>query len=432
MRTQILGHGKHPELRERDKRVAGLYVVKINFPAHAHERRFAQMPDLLPRVAGALNDADQKIARLGRGAEMHLRREHAEDRARPGKAALPVGDHLALVDHRHIVPRGEIELFRRGGDVGIPLAAVLFLAGRERARNAEIKQPLLRFKRQQTERSKIYARFGFAQPLKPGVGLAGIRPAGMENKMALHGARFRVLVLRVECHEQLQARADRARDIKDRIEIGERVLQKLLHGKGALFEKPIHVRLRLRGSKRSNVARTDRKQHRGIARGELPGERRSCVRAEPWRGGHEPAERCAERLGAGAGLQMEKVLDIADALSRPQPLGKSDRRDLAEDRFMVARRERRFTAFRQRGGIPCAFQKLRRCIERRIIRYAFRIFGRRRAQRAEALALLGAADIVRAPGTHAAAVSIKTLRLRQERGDQLLRPAAAFERARRP
>ena len=190
---------------------------------------------------------------------MHLRREHAEDRARPGKAALPVGDHLALVDHRHIVPRGEIELFRRGGDVGIPLAAVLFLAGRERTRNAEIEQPLLRFEREQTERSKIYARFGFAQPLKPGVGLAGVRPAGMENKMALHGARFRVLVLRVERHEQLQARADRARDIKDRIEIGERVLQKLLHGKGALFEKPVHVRLRLRGGKRSNVPRADRK-----------------------------------------------------------------------------------------------------------------------------------------------------------------------------
>ena len=242
--------------------------------------------------------------------------------------------------------------------MGVPLAAVLFLAGRERARNAEIKQPLLRFKRQQTERSKIYARFGFAQPLKPGVGLAGVRPAGMENKMALHGARFRVLVLRVERHEQLQARADRARDIKDRIEIGERVLQKLLHRKSALFEKPFHVRLRLRGSKRSNVARTDRKPHRGIARGELPGERRSCVRAEPWRGGHEPAERCAERLFPAAILQMQKVLDIADALSWPQPLGKRDRRDLAEDRFMVARRKSRFPALRQRGGVPGVLQKL--------------------------------------------------------------------------
>ena len=316
------------------------------------------MPDLLPCVAGALNDADEKIARLGRGAEMHLRREHAEDRARPGKAALPVGDHLALVDHRHVVPRGEIELFRRGRDVGIPLAAVLLLAGRERARNAKIKQPLLRFKREQTERGEIYARFGFAQPLKPGVGLAGVRPAGMENEVTLHGARFRVLVLRVERHEQLQARTDRARDIKDRIEIGERVLQKLLHGKGALFEKPVHVRLRLRGGKRSNVPRADRKQHRGIARRELPGERRSCVRAKPQRGGHEPAERCAERLFPAAILQMQKVLDIADALSRPQPLGKRDRRDLAEDRFMVARRKSRFLALRQRGGVPGVLQKL--------------------------------------------------------------------------
>ena len=136
------------------------------------------------------------------------------------------------------------------------------------------------------------------------------------------------------------------------------MLQKLLHGKGALFEKPIHVRLRLRGGKRSNVPRADRKQHRDIARRELSGERRSCIRAEPRRGGHKPAERCAERLGAGAGLQMEKVLDIADALSRPQPLGKSDCRDLAEDRFMVARRKSRFPALRQRGGVPGVLQKL--------------------------------------------------------------------------
>ena len=55
---------------------------------------------------------------------------------------------------------------------------------------------------------------------------------------------------------------------------------------------------------------------------------------------------------------MQKVLDIADALSRPQPLGKSDRRDLAEDRFMVARGEGRFLILRQRGGVPGVLQKL--------------------------------------------------------------------------
>ena len=363
---------------------------------------------------------------------MHLRRENTENRARPCKAAFPVGDHLALIDHCHVVPRGEIELFRRGGNVGIPLAAILLLAGRERARNAEIKQPLLRFKRKQAERGKIYARPGFAQPLKPGVRLAGVRPTDVKDKAAMHGARLRVLVLWIERNEQLQARPDRARDIKDRIEVGERMQQKLLHRKGSLFKKSFHVCLRLRGGKRCNVPRADRKQHRGIARRELSGERRNCIRAEPRRGGHKPAERRAERFPAAAGLEMQKMLDIADALPRPEPLGKSDGRDLAEDRLMVARGKRRFLTVGKRGGIPCALQKLRRCVERRVIRYAFHILGRRRAQRAEALALLGAADIVRAPGAHAAAVSIKTLRLRQERGDQLLRPAAAFERARCP
>ena len=208
--------------------------------------------------------------------------------------------------------------------------------------------------------------------------------------------------------------------------------QKLLHRKGSLFKKSFHVCLRLRGGKRCNVPRADRKQHRGIARGELPGERRGCIRAEPRRGGHEPAERRAERFGAAAGLEMQKMLDIADALPRPEPLGKSDGRDLAEDRLMVARGKRRFLTVGKRGGIPCALQKLCRRGKRRAVRHAFRILRGCRAKRAEALALLGAADIVRAPGAHAAAVSIKTLRLRQERGDQLLRPAAAFERARCP
>ena len=390
------------------------------------------MANLLPRVAGALNDADEKIARLGRGAEMHLRRENTENRARPCKAAFPVGDHLALIDHCHVVPRGEIELFRRGGDVGIPLAAVLFLAGRERARNAEIKQPLLRFEREQAERGKIYARPGFAQPLKPGVRLAGVRPADVKDKAAMHGARLRVLVLRIERNEQLQARSDRARDIKDRIEVGERMQQKLLHRKGSLFKKSFHVCLRLRGGKGGNIPRADRKQGRGIARGELPGERRGRIRAEPRRSGHEPAERRAERFGAAAGLEMQKMLDIADALPRPQPLGKSDGRDLAEDRLMVARGKRRRLTFGKRGGIPRALQKLRRRSKRRAVRHAFRIRRGCRAQRAEALALLGAPDIVRVPCSHAAAVAVEALRLWQERGDQLLRPAAAFERARCP
>ena len=129
---------------------------------------------------------------------------------------------------------------------------------------------------------------------------------------------------------------------------------------------------------------------------------------------------------------MQKMLDIADALPRPQPLGKSDGRDLAEDRLMVARGKRRRLTFGKRGGIPRALQKLRRRSKRRAVRHAFRIRRICRAQRAEALALLGAPDIVRVPCSHAAAVAVEALRLWQERGDQLLRPAAAFERARCP
>lgn len=129
------------------------------------------------------------------------------------------------------------------------------------------------------------------------------------------------------------------------------MLQKLLHGKGTLFEKPVHVRLRLRGGKRGNVPRADRKQHRGIARRELSGERRSCIRAEPRRGGNKPAERCTERFRAAALFQMQKVLNIADALPWAQPLGKADRRNLAEERLVVARSERCLPALRQRGGV---------------------------------------------------------------------------------
>ena len=210
------------------------------------------------------------------------------------------------------------------------------------------------------------------------------------------------------------------------------MLQKLLYGEGTFFEKSFNVCLRLRGSEGGEILRADREKRRGIPRRELPGERGRGVRAEPRRGGHEPAERCAERLGTAAIFQMQKVFNVADALPRPQPLGKADCRDLAEDRLVVARGKCRFPALRQRCGIPGILQKLRRCGERNVGRYVLNVFRGRRAQRAEALALLGAPDIVHIPGVHAAAVPVKPLRLRQKRGDQLVRPATALERARRP
>ena len=106
----------------------------------------------LVAVAAALDQTNQQILRFGCGAQMDLRRQYAQNGAGPGVTPLPVRDHLTLVDDRCLKTALQIQLFRRGGHVGILLPAVFLLAGGKAAIHAGVEQRLLSLQGQKPER----------------------------------------------------------------------------------------------------------------------------------------------------------------------------------------------------------------------------------------------------------------------------------------
>ena len=196
---------------------------------------------------------------------MHLGREHAEDGARPGVAALRVGYHLALVDDRHVVAPLQRELFRRRGHVRVVLAYVLLLARGQRAVHAVVEQRLLRLQRQQAQRRQIYAGSGADEALEAGVGLAGVRAAYVQYEVAAHGARLRVLVLGVQRYQQREAGAYRLWHVPDRPHRAEAVGEEHLVREALGIQEGVHVRLRLlRAKLRQHLSRYG-VQHGGVA-----------------------------------------------------------------------------------------------------------------------------------------------------------------------
>ena len=137
--------------------------------------------------------------------------------------------HLALVNHGDVVPRGHIELFRRRGDVGIRGASVLLLAGRKAALHARVKKGLLSLEGEETQRCEIYARFGADKPLKPRIGLPGVRAAEVDDKAAAHSSGGGVFVLRIQRDEERKARPYRAGNEPYRIYAVYRAGEKLIY-----------------------------------------------------------------------------------------------------------------------------------------------------------------------------------------------------------
>ena len=97
----------------------------------------------------------------------------------------------------------QVQLFCRGGHVGVALLPVFLLAGGQRAGNAGIQQQLLCLQRQQPQRRQIYAGARGLQRLKAGIGLAGVGAADVQDKVPLHGPCLGIFVLGVERHQQL-------------------------------------------------------------------------------------------------------------------------------------------------------------------------------------------------------------------------------------
>ena len=170
----------------------------------------------LHTVPTALNEADEQLLGLRGGAQVHLGGEHPQNRPGPGVPPLGVGDHLALVDHRRLIAALEIQLFCRGGQVGVPLTEVLLLASGQRAVHPRVQQGLLGLQGQKAQGGQIDSGFRPDQPLEPSVGLAGVGAPQVENEPAVHGPCLGVFVLGVEGDEQGQAGADGLGDVPHR------------------------------------------------------------------------------------------------------------------------------------------------------------------------------------------------------------------------
>ena len=103
-RLQLRGHGVHPGLGEDDQRVPRLHRVrKPESGRFDLQRRHPLMPHHRQFVPAFADDPGQQLLRVRRGAGVDLLRAEPEDRRGPGAAPVPVRDHLALVDHRHVV-----------------------------------------------------------------------------------------------------------------------------------------------------------------------------------------------------------------------------------------------------------------------------------------------------------------------------------------
>ena len=303
--------------------------------------------------------------RLRRGAEMHFLGKHAQNGPRPRIAPLPVADHLALVDDCHVEMPLHIQLFRRSRHMGIPVPHILLLAGGEAAIHAVIQQRLLRLQRQQTKGRKVYASVRPNEPLKARIGLARVRPADVHHEMPLQGAGLRVFVLGVQGHQQFQTAADGPRHIEHRIEVVQRMVQKLLHREFLHAQQLSGLRLRLGQGKILQRPICRSQQGRGIV------FLQSCLRF--LRRSAQPEPRRSETLQLGRRgraalalmlLQREEMPQIAGGLPVPQTLLRVMAHH-SQNAVMIVPRQHLRVGIRVRRDRPALPQERERRMEHR-------------------------------------------------------------------
>ena len=311
-------------------------------------------------VAAAFDEADEKIFGLRRGAEVHLRRQHAENRPGPRVTPLPVCDHLAFVDNGRVIARPEVQLLCRGGDMGIPFAPVLLLAGGQAAINARVQQRLLRFQRQQAERREIHAGRHAFEPLEARIGLSRIRAAEVQDKVPLHGTRLRVLILRVQRQQQLQAGTDRLRHIPNRPDRAQPVAQQQLGREALRVQQTLRLRLRLRVGEIPQRLLRRRAEHIGIALQNVlrqPG-RRVFRQIEPR--AQKAAENFRQPFAVAALLQRKELVEPAGGLRFPNATDPAPAAQPVQYGAVVALRQLPRGAGIPLRAVPAAGEQFRR------------------------------------------------------------------------
>ena len=172
--AQVLGHAEHPHLGKGDQGIPRLDAGVVHGVVHADQGGLALVEDDLIGIPAAFDQPQQQVLGLRGGAQVDLRGQDPQDGPGPSVTPLAVGDHLALVDDRHVVGGFQLQFFRCGGHMGVLLPAVLLLAGGQAAVDPCVQQNLLGLQGQQAQGGQIHAGGGLLEPLKASVGLAGV------------------------------------------------------------------------------------------------------------------------------------------------------------------------------------------------------------------------------------------------------------------
>ena len=145
----------------------------------------------LPGVAAFLDQRGNQCLGLRRHADVDGLRRDAEHGLGPGPAAVPVGDHLALVDDGDVVEPLFRHHFDRRGHVHRAGDQPFLLAGDHAARDAVAVHALGLLHRQQAQRREVDPGFGLFTVGDRLVGLAGVGRPDVEHEVPLDAARHR-------------------------------------------------------------------------------------------------------------------------------------------------------------------------------------------------------------------------------------------------
>ena len=319
--TQVLGHTEHPHLGEGNQRVPRLDPLIVHGALHAHQGGLSPVDLHLVTVPAALNEADEQLFGLRGGAEVDFRGQYPQNGPGPGVPPLGVGNELALVNDGHIPMALQVQLFRCGGGVGVPLPDVLFLPGGQGALHPRVDQSLLGLQGQQAQGGQINPRLRPYEPLKARVGLSGVGAPQVEDKAAVHGPGLRVLVLGVQGNQQRQAGADGLGHVPHGPDRTQALLHQLGRGKALRPQKALQIRLRLGGGKVGRRLPGGLEQHLRVMGEHVLSQGVSGVLPQPPAAPEKSPKHLRQALAVTAALQAQKLPQPGRRLGRAQAVG---------------------------------------------------------------------------------------------------------------
>ena len=177
----------HPGLGKNDQRVPLPDTVgKMKSLLFHLQRRHPLMTDHGQLIPAVPDHGGQQLLRVGGGADVDLRGAKAQHRGGPGAAPVPVGDHLAFVNDRHVVLLFQIRHLDGGALDPAVRHLDLLLSGYQGTGNVRQIQGFKLLKSQQPQGAEIDSLSRRLQALDTFPGFSGIGGPQVQHKFALH------------------------------------------------------------------------------------------------------------------------------------------------------------------------------------------------------------------------------------------------------